>query len=93
MGRNAVGPSSFPYAGSLELTCHVVFGDDDHSRVRGVVARSLVHPDVKFILSKRVWKVFRSIASGSVLDLALSAALASPVITLRFLKASRVFMV
>ena len=35
MARNAFRPGSFRYAGSLELACHVVFGDDDHFRGGG----------------------------------------------------------
>ena len=59
----------------------------------GMVARSYVHLDVKSLLSKRVYNLFRSVASGRVLDLALWLALTSLAITLRFLKASPVFMV
>ena len=50
-----------------------------------------MHPDVKSLLS--IVEFFISVALGSVLDLALWLALASPAITLIFLKASRVFMV
>ena len=35
MARNVVRPGSFPYTGSLELACYVVFGDNDLSRGRG----------------------------------------------------------
>ena len=33
--RNVVFSGSFPCAGSLQLACHVVFGDDDLSRGGG----------------------------------------------------------
>ena len=35
MARNVVKSGSFPYTGSLELACYVVFGDNDLSRGRG----------------------------------------------------------
>ena len=35
VARNIVRPGNVPYAGSLELACHVIFGDDDLSRGGG----------------------------------------------------------
>ena len=54
MGRHVFRPGRFPYTGSFELACHVIFGDDDLSRGGGVVARKYMHWDVKPLLSKRV---------------------------------------
>ena len=85
MARNVVRLRSVPYAGSLELVCHV--------EGEGMVARSSVHSDVMSLLSKQVYNLLRSVVSGIVLDLVIWLALTSPDITLRFLKTSRVFMV